>query len=196
MVIPVLVSLLLSIAQDPTVSAPVEEDYYRAQVIPLPEDVVLEVGGIALLPDQRLIVCTRRGELYVARALHGRLDVLDAGSLETKRTIPLTFGIRELMCNEADGLVIALDWFKGSAWVIDVEGPRLLVELRSADAARAITYDEGTKMVYIGTREGIFRYDITRFLETTLSSRGARLEEAQVSFGSINTSRKISFPTL
>ena len=34
-------------------------------VLPLPEGLVLEVGGIALLPDGRPLVCTRRGEVWI-----------------------------------------------------------------------------------------------------------------------------------
>lgn len=59
----VIAVLAVLFAQDP--ATPVEEDFYRVLTLPSPEGVVLEVGGIALLPDARPIVCTRRGELYV-----------------------------------------------------------------------------------------------------------------------------------
>ncbi len=42
-----------------------EEDFYELRTIPIPEDVKLEVGGIAVLPDGRLAVCTRRGEIWM-----------------------------------------------------------------------------------------------------------------------------------
>lgn len=42
-----------------------ESDYYRLVTIPIPEGLVLEVGGLALLPDDRLGVATRRGEIWV-----------------------------------------------------------------------------------------------------------------------------------
>ncbi|MGE3809154.1 MAG: hypothetical protein AB7K24_31200, partial [Gemmataceae bacterium] len=46
---------------------PTEEDYYHLITFPLPEDVVLEVGGLDWLDEkkERLMVCTRRGELWV-----------------------------------------------------------------------------------------------------------------------------------
>jgi hypothetical protein len=46
---------------------PTEEDYYRMVTIPLPQEAVLEVGGLEWLDDaqQRLLACTRRGELWV-----------------------------------------------------------------------------------------------------------------------------------
>lgn len=42
-----------------------EAEYYRAITIPVPNDVVLEVGGLDTLPDGRPVVSTRRGEVYI-----------------------------------------------------------------------------------------------------------------------------------
>ncbi len=42
-----------------------ESDYYRMSTIPIPEGVVLEVGGLETLPDGRLGVATRRGEVWI-----------------------------------------------------------------------------------------------------------------------------------
>ena len=42
-----------------------EEDYYRIITLPIPEEIKLEVGGLAPLPDGRLAVCTRRGEVWM-----------------------------------------------------------------------------------------------------------------------------------
>ncbi len=42
-----------------------ESDYYRLTTIPIPEDIVLEVGGMAFTDDDRLAVCTRRGEVWL-----------------------------------------------------------------------------------------------------------------------------------
>ncbi|MBD2699731.1 auracyanin family protein [Spirosoma sp. BT702] len=43
----------------------VEDDYYRILTLPIPEDIKLEVGGLAPLPDGRLAACTRRGEVWI-----------------------------------------------------------------------------------------------------------------------------------
>ena len=53
------------IAQD--TPKPKEEDYYKIVTIPLPEDCILEVGGLDWLDKEktRLLACTRRGELWV-----------------------------------------------------------------------------------------------------------------------------------
>ena len=42
-----------------------EEDYYRIVTLPIPETIKLEIGGLAPLPDGRLAVCTRRGEVWL-----------------------------------------------------------------------------------------------------------------------------------
>ena len=45
--------------------SPIESDYYRMVTLPIPENVVLEVGGLETLPDGRLAVATRRGEVWL-----------------------------------------------------------------------------------------------------------------------------------
>ncbi len=43
----------------------VEDDYYKLISLPIPEGVILEVGGMTTLPDGRLAICTRRGEVWI-----------------------------------------------------------------------------------------------------------------------------------
>jgi hypothetical protein len=42
-----------------------EETHYKLTTIPLPQDCVLEVGGLAFRPDGKLLACTRRGEVWL-----------------------------------------------------------------------------------------------------------------------------------
>lgn len=42
-----------------------QSDYYQITSLPTPDDVVLEVGGLALLPNGKLVATTRRGETWV-----------------------------------------------------------------------------------------------------------------------------------
>ena len=42
-----------------------ESEFYRMSTIPIPEGVVLEVGGLETLPDGRLGVATRRGDVWL-----------------------------------------------------------------------------------------------------------------------------------
>jgi hypothetical protein len=44
---------------------PVESDYYRIVTLPIPKEIVLEAGGIEVLPDKRVAVSTRRGEIWL-----------------------------------------------------------------------------------------------------------------------------------
>ncbi len=44
-----------------------EADYYKIQTLPIPEGVVLEVGGLEILPDGQLGVSTRRGEVWLIK---------------------------------------------------------------------------------------------------------------------------------
>lgn len=52
-----------------------EAEYYRAFPIMLPADVVMEVGGLAMLPDGRPIVCTRRGDVYIVEGAYAEPPV-------------------------------------------------------------------------------------------------------------------------
>jgi hypothetical protein len=42
-----------------------EEKHYRMVTLPIPKDIVLEVGGLAMRPDGKLLACTRRGEVWL-----------------------------------------------------------------------------------------------------------------------------------
>ena len=41
------------------------EDFYTINTLQIPEDVILEVGGLAFLPNDQLAVCTRHGEVWI-----------------------------------------------------------------------------------------------------------------------------------
>ena len=42
-----------------------EEKHYRIVTIPIPPEIVLEVGGLAFRPDGKLLCCTRRGDVWL-----------------------------------------------------------------------------------------------------------------------------------
>ncbi|MEO1513829.1 MAG: plastocyanin/azurin family copper-binding protein [Bacteroidota bacterium] len=52
-------------AQDDNALAPVESDYYNIITLPLPEGLMMEVGGLVCLPNNKLAASTRRGEVWV-----------------------------------------------------------------------------------------------------------------------------------
>ena len=41
-----------------------EDDFYRMVTLPVPEGILLEVGGVATLPDGRIALATRRGDVW------------------------------------------------------------------------------------------------------------------------------------
>lgn len=60
-----LVAFYTSLVMAQSTRPQTEDDYYRLVTLPVPEGVSLEVGGMAVLPDGRLSVCTRRGEVWM-----------------------------------------------------------------------------------------------------------------------------------
>ena len=60
-----LLVLLANVSADAAEPAlPTEADYYTAFKLPTPAGVVLEVGGLELLPDGKLAASSRRGDIY------------------------------------------------------------------------------------------------------------------------------------
>lgn len=53
---------------------PVESDFYQIETFPVPESIALEVSGLAVLPDSRPIVATRRGEVFLVENAWGDPD--------------------------------------------------------------------------------------------------------------------------
>ena len=42
-----------------------EDEYYKILPLPIPDELVLEVGGIEMMPDGKVAVATRRGDVYL-----------------------------------------------------------------------------------------------------------------------------------
>ncbi len=49
----------------PQTTSDPEARHYRIVTLPIPEPIVLEVGGLAFRPDGKLLACTRRGDIYL-----------------------------------------------------------------------------------------------------------------------------------
>jgi glucose/arabinose dehydrogenase len=62
----VLCGLLLSAAH-----AQQQSDFYTREEIPLPEGEVMELGSIALMPDRKIAVASRRGDLWICSGAYG-----------------------------------------------------------------------------------------------------------------------------
>ncbi|MBX9585166.1 MAG: SMP-30/gluconolactonase/LRE family protein [Gemmataceae bacterium] len=52
-------------AQTPSAPNGDEAAHYKLVTVPLADDCVLEVGGLAFRPDGKLLACTRRGEIWL-----------------------------------------------------------------------------------------------------------------------------------
>ncbi len=62
-------AVYFSFSQKNTVQS--EKDFYSIKTIAIPEEVKLEVGGIAVLPDGRIAASTRRGEIWIIQNAYG-----------------------------------------------------------------------------------------------------------------------------
>jgi hypothetical protein len=58
-----------------------EANHYRIVTIPVPENIVLEVGGLGFRPDGKLLACTRRGDVWLISGL----DSADTASVKFTR---------------------------------------------------------------------------------------------------------------
>jgi glucose/arabinose dehydrogenase len=57
--------LVADVRAQETDATPAEDRYYAIDSLPVPEGVVLEVGGLAFLSDGRMVVSTRRGQVWI-----------------------------------------------------------------------------------------------------------------------------------
>ena len=51
-----------------------EQVYYKMQNLPFPTDMVLEGGGLCMLPDGRIALSTRRGEIWIINNAYRESD--------------------------------------------------------------------------------------------------------------------------
>lgn len=57
--------LLSAQEETSTPTLPTEDDYYKIIKIPVPEGIVLEAGGVCVLPNGNIATGTRRGEVWI-----------------------------------------------------------------------------------------------------------------------------------
>ncbi len=67
-----------------------EADFYNISNVPLPENVILEVGGLATFPDGRLAISTRRGEVFI-------IDNAEMKSDSRPRVLKFAEGMNEVL---------------------------------------------------------------------------------------------------
>ncbi len=64
-------STYAAVAQTDVGVDPLMAEYYDRQEIPLPKGEVMEIGSIALMPEQRVAVSTRRGDIWICDGAYG-----------------------------------------------------------------------------------------------------------------------------
>lgn len=84
-----------------------ESDHYPIVEIPIPDNIVLEVGGIEILPGKRIAVSSRRGDIYVVEGAYTD----DPGD---DQWIPWAVGLHE---------VLGLAWKDG--WLYATQRPEV-----------------------------------------------------------------------
>lgn len=60
-----LFTLFLLCLQTRAQESPKEEDFYKIVTLPVPEGVLLEVGGVEMLPNGSVALATRRGDVWI-----------------------------------------------------------------------------------------------------------------------------------
>jgi glucose/arabinose dehydrogenase len=100
-----------------------EDDFYRLISLPVPENVILEVGGLTSLPDGSLAVCTRRGEVWIVsnpavsgnakptykRFAHGLHEPLGIGYRDGDLYVTQRSELTRLRDTDSDGRADAYD---------------------------------------------------------------------------------------
>ena len=56
-----------------------EREYYRVVSIPMPKGQVIEAGAFELMPDNRLAVGTRRGDIFFVKGIAGGCNARNRG---------------------------------------------------------------------------------------------------------------------
>ncbi len=81
-----------------TTQEPDESDYYRITTLPIPDDIVLEASGLGWLNEKRtrLLVSTRRGEVWVVKNPHAKKPSLNEDDTGQRITYHrMLFGLHE-----------------------------------------------------------------------------------------------------
>jgi cytochrome c551/c552 len=67
---------ILFLVNQLTAQTPREQDYYKIITLPVPEHILLEIGGLTTLPDGRIALCTRRGDVWLVENPYLKLSSL------------------------------------------------------------------------------------------------------------------------
>ena len=71
-------AILIALSPFLSFAADALKESYKITPIPGPENAALEVGGMDYMPDGRLMVCTRRGEVWSLSGSQWKLFATDS----------------------------------------------------------------------------------------------------------------------
>lgn len=103
--------------------AATQSDYYLREEIPLPPGEVMEIGSIALLPEQKVAVTTRRGDLWICSGAYDK----DLSKVTWKKF--------------AQGLHEPFGMFWKAGWLYLTQRPEVTRLKDSTDAGLADTFE-------------------------------------------------------
>jgi len=63
--------LLITLALSSLAFSQQQSDFYNREEIPLPTGEIMEISSIALMPDEKIAVATRRGDLWICSGAYG-----------------------------------------------------------------------------------------------------------------------------
>ncbi len=109
-------------------SPPAESDYYRLVTYPIPDELKLEVSGLALLPDGRMACAIRKGEIWI-------IENAEQGNPESVSYRPFATGLHE---------PLGLAWRDGALYTVQRTE---LTKIRDADG-------DGTADEYLTVAKG------------------------------------------
>jgi azurin len=81
----------LALSQSTSEMAKREAEYYKIIDVPIPDDVKLEVGGLALTDDDKLGVSTRRGEVWLIDKPYGKNPIYNKYAHGLHESLGLAF---------------------------------------------------------------------------------------------------------
>ncbi len=96
-------------AQDTLSAQPDENDYYKIIKVPIPEGIVLEVGGLATLPDGSLAVSTRRGDVWIIENAYSKNPYYRKFATGLHEILGLAFKDGNLYCAQRGELTKLVD---------------------------------------------------------------------------------------
>lgn len=102
-------TLILSLTFAFSQESPSEEDFYKIVTPPVPEGVILEVGGMTHLPDGRLAVATRRGDIWMIHNPSGPKPYFRKFASGLHEILGLTYQNGSLICAQRGELTKLTD---------------------------------------------------------------------------------------